>query len=81
MNTGCRLLLTCGKPQGEVSVRSRSEEYNLVSNVLCSPLACLVVVIEDDQLHRLGQKKARKDDRGACLKEFSLEVNQDKNTP
>lgn len=43
-----KLLLTCGQPQGEISVRARIEQYNLISNVFCSPLACLIVVAEDD---------------------------------
>lgn len=49
-------LFTCGQPQGEISAGSRFEEQNPVFDVLCGPLACLVVVIQNDQLHRPADK-------------------------
>lgn len=45
-------VFTCWKPQGEISVGSRLEEQDPVLDVLGSPLARLVVVLQDDQLHR-----------------------------
>lgn len=44
-------MFTCWKPQGEISVGSRLEEQDPVLDVLGSPLARLVVVLQDDQLH------------------------------
>lgn len=49
-------LFTCGQPQGEISAGSRFEEQNPVFDVLCGPLACLDVVIQNDQLHRPADK-------------------------
>lgn len=61
-------LFTCGQPQGEISAGPRFEEQNPVFGVLCGPLACLVVVIQDDQLHRPAEREREElRERRSCL--------------
>lgn len=45
-------LFTCWQPQGEISAGSGLEAQDAVLDVLGSPLARLIVVLQDDQLHR-----------------------------
>lgn len=45
-------LFTCWQPQREISAGSGLEAQDAVLDVHGSPLARLIVVLQDDQLHR-----------------------------